>query len=52
MMAPSGSFAEYAVSWAHTTFHIPNNVSFEGVFFPTAIWARGNPKLEVTLVAL
>lgn len=30
MMAPGGSFAEYAVSWAHTTFHIPNHTSFEG----------------------
>ncbi|KAL8846518.1 MAG: hypothetical protein Q9221_008394 [Calogaya cf. arnoldii] len=29
MMAPGGSFAEYAVSWAHTTFHIPNHTSFE-----------------------
>ncbi|KAL8666954.1 MAG: hypothetical protein Q9168_007379 [Polycauliona sp. 1 TL-2023] len=29
MMAPGGSFAEYAVSWAHTTFHIPNQTSFE-----------------------
>jgi len=29
MMTPGGSFAEYAVGWAHTTFHIPANVSFE-----------------------
>jgi NADPH:quinone reductase-like Zn-dependent oxidoreductase len=30
MMKPSGSFAEYAISWQHTTFHIPHNISFEG----------------------
>ncbi|KAF2273109.1 GroES-like protein [Westerdykella ornata] len=29
IMAPGGSFAEYAVGWQHTTFHLPKNVSFE-----------------------
>jgi NADPH2:quinone reductase len=29
MMTPGGSFAEYAVGWSHTTFHLPKNVSFE-----------------------
>ncbi|RMZ73029.1 alcohol dehydrogenase [Pyrenophora seminiperda CCB06] len=29
MMTSGGSFAEYAVGHAHTTFHIPKNVSFE-----------------------
>ncbi|EUC35381.1 hypothetical protein COCCADRAFT_3404 [Bipolaris zeicola 26-R-13] len=29
MMTPGGSFAEYAVGWQHTTFHIPKSVSFE-----------------------
>ncbi|KAI6362194.1 hypothetical protein MCOR25_006267 [Pyricularia grisea] len=29
MSTPGGSFAEYAVGWQHTTFHLPNNVSFE-----------------------
>ncbi|KAL8645286.1 MAG: hypothetical protein Q9210_006794 [Variospora velana] len=29
MMAPGGSFAEYAISPAYTTFHIPNQTSFE-----------------------
>jgi NADPH:quinone reductase-like Zn-dependent oxidoreductase len=29
MMTPGGSFAEYAVGWAHTTFHIPQSISFE-----------------------
>ena len=30
MMAPGGSYAEYAVSWDHTTFHIPKKTSYEG----------------------
>jgi NADPH:quinone reductase-like Zn-dependent oxidoreductase len=29
MMTPGGSFAEYAVGWQHTTFHIPKDLSFE-----------------------
>ncbi|KAJ4299720.1 hypothetical protein N0V90_004966 [Kalmusia sp. IMI 367209] len=29
MLTPGGSFAEYAVAWPHTTFHIPNKTSFE-----------------------
>ncbi|KAF2090181.1 GroES-like protein [Saccharata proteae CBS 121410] len=29
MMKPHGSYAEYALSWQHTTFHIPKQVSFE-----------------------
>jgi len=31
MMSPGGSYAEYAVAWAYTTFHIPERVSFEGL---------------------
>jgi NADPH2:quinone reductase len=30
MMTPHGSFAEYAIAWPHTTFHIPKHTSFEG----------------------
>ncbi|KAK3065918.1 hypothetical protein LTR53_017889 [Teratosphaeriaceae sp. CCFEE 6253] len=30
MMKPGGSYAEYALSWAHTTFYLPKNTSFEG----------------------
>ncbi|KAJ4350604.1 hypothetical protein N0V95_004608 [Ascochyta clinopodiicola] len=26
---PGGSFAEYAIAWAYTTFHIPKSVTFE-----------------------
>jgi NADPH2:quinone reductase len=29
MVTPGGSFAEYAVGWSWTTFHIPKTVSFE-----------------------
>ncbi|KAI9793325.1 MAG: hypothetical protein M1833_000770 [Piccolia ochrophora] len=29
MGTPHGSFAEYAVSWDYTTFHIPRDISFE-----------------------
>ncbi|KAG8525576.1 putative secondary metabolism biosynthetic enzyme [Bacidia gigantensis] len=29
MQAPHGSFAEYALSFAHTTFHLPKKTSFE-----------------------
>lgn len=31
MMAPSGSFAEYAIAWDYTTFHLPKKTSFEEV---------------------
>jgi len=30
MLTPHGSFAEYSIAWARTTFHLPSNVSFEG----------------------
>ncbi|PYH94576.1 quinone oxidoreductase [Aspergillus ellipticus CBS 707.79] len=29
MLTPGGSFAEYAVAWSHTTFHLPHETSFE-----------------------
>jgi NADPH2:quinone reductase len=29
MLAPGGSFAEYAVGWSWTTFHLPGGTSFE-----------------------
>lgn len=29
MMSPGGSYAEYAIAWQHTTFHLPVGVSFE-----------------------
>ena len=30
MRTPGGSYAEYALSWSHTTFHIPKKTTFEG----------------------
>lgn len=30
MMKPGGSYAEYALSWANTTIHLPEKTSFEG----------------------
>ena len=35
MRTPGGSFAEYAVGWQHTTFHIPKKTSFEGAYPPS-----------------
>jgi NADPH2:quinone reductase len=29
MRTSGGSFAEYAVAWKHTTFHLPANISFQ-----------------------
>ena len=34
MMAPGGSYAEYALSWEHTTFPLPQNCSFQGASLP------------------
>lgn len=31
MMKPGGSFAEYAIAWEHTTFHLPKKTTFEEV---------------------
>lgn len=37
MMSPHGSYAEYAISWAHTTFLLPSKTSFEeGAAIPLA----------------
>ena len=30
MGTAGGSYAEYAISWQHTCFHIPKQISFEG----------------------
>lgn len=30
MRRPGGSYAEYAISWAHTTFYLPEKTSFQG----------------------
>lgn len=33
MVTPGGSFAEYAIGWQHSTFHIPKKTSFEGTLW-------------------
>lgn len=30
MLSPHGSYAEYSISWEHTTFHLPEKTSLEG----------------------
>ncbi|KAK0974997.1 hypothetical protein LTR54_016939 [Friedmanniomyces endolithicus] len=32
MMKPGGSYAEYALSWAHTTFRLPEKTTFEVIY--------------------
>ena len=34
MMSPHGSYAEYAIAWEHTTFHLNEKTTFEGMFNP------------------
>ncbi|KAL4876770.1 GroES-like protein [Aspergillus karnatakaensis] len=29
MYTPGGAYAEYAIAWSHTTFHLPSHTSFE-----------------------
>ncbi|KAL5342697.1 chaperonin 10-like protein [Aspergillus crustosus] len=29
MYTPKGAYAEYAIAWSHTTFHLPSHTSFE-----------------------
>ena len=36
--APYGSFAEYAIAWAYTTFHLPKKTSFEEVGDPRFLY--------------
>lgn len=40
MGAPNGSFAEYTIAWAASTFHIPKKISFEEVRFPSMLLSR------------
>lgn len=36
--SPHGSFAEYAIAWSHTTFHLPKSTSFEEVRFMISLF--------------
>jgi NADPH2:quinone reductase len=44
MGSPGGSYAEYALAWEYTTFHIPASKSFEGklplTFSSSAMFSR------------
>ena len=33
MGGPGGAYAEYALAWAYTTFHLPKNITFEGMYY-------------------
>ncbi|TKX19191.1 trans-enoyl reductase-like protein 2 [Elsinoe australis] len=38
MRTPGGSYAEYGLAWAHTTFHLPDKTPFEeGASLPLAV---------------
>lgn len=39
MMTPGGSYAEYGLSWDHTTFHLPQKTSFEGTYLHSSAHA-------------
>ena len=43
MMSPNGSYGEYAIAWEHTTFHLTEKTSFEGM-----TWSRPNYHADVT----
>lgn len=42
MVTPGGSYAEYALAWQYTTFHIPKQTTFEGELLTTT-WERKHP---------
>jgi NADPH2:quinone reductase len=46
MMKPAGSFAEYGVSYEHTTFHLPKGTSYEGKHARSTRWARIDAPLQ------
>lgn len=48
MMTPHGSYAEYAIAWDHTTFHIPEKTSFEGIFTSSLLFILLAPPIPPT----
>jgi hypothetical protein len=48
MLAPGGSFAEYAVAWKHTTFFLPKGTSFEGMYTSNHLPHGISPKTLTT----
>lgn len=43
MRTPHGSYAEYAIAWQHTTFHIPKTTSYEGELQLTSVSIPPDP---------
>jgi len=49
MMSPHGSYAEYALAWAHTTFFLPEKTSFEGESDVEKFAILGTSQLVLTI---
>jgi NADPH:quinone reductase-like Zn-dependent oxidoreductase len=49
MQTPGGSYAEYGIAWAHTTFHLPETTSFEGNI--SAPWKKTHPLIDLSTEA-
>jgi NADPH:quinone reductase-like Zn-dependent oxidoreductase len=49
MRSPHGSYAEYAIAWAYTTFHIPAKTSFEGTLQSVTVLAAKHKLLDLRL---
>lgn len=48
MLKPGGSYAEYALSWSHTTAHLPDHISFQGLgkSSPLLIWLANQDRMH------
>lgn len=42
MLSPHGSYGEYAIAWEHTTFHLTEKTSFEGMYSLVLIITKCN----------
>ncbi|KAK1058918.1 hypothetical protein LTR33_013279 [Friedmanniomyces endolithicus] len=49
MMKPGGSYAEYAFSWAYTTFRLPEKTTFEGEHQPSPVPFNRSPPPSAVL---
>ncbi|KAL2216317.1 chaperonin 10-like protein [Thermoascus aurantiacus ATCC 26904] len=45
MLAPGGSYSEYALAWKHKTFHLPTNISFEVTW--ACLWSPAKAPLPL-----
>ncbi|MCJ1444628.1 MAG: hypothetical protein MMC23_005130 [Stictis urceolatum] len=46
MREPGGSYAEYAIAYAHATFHLPEKTSYEGISPPLLSFPTPPPLLQ------